>query len=103
MAKVKKTITENITEEPPSVTLDEVQEITQEPEQKYISIPDIPAQMEETVEINEQSANQVYNEPKPDTDEVLFLKQILEIQEQGGFGKHLHDLIYDRIKSLQCQ
>ncbi|MCL5460372.1 hypothetical protein M3M33_17170, partial [Loigolactobacillus coryniformis] len=33
-------------------------------------------------------------------DEVLFLKRILHIQHSGGFGRHLDDIIYDRIKEL---
>ncbi len=53
-----------------------------------ISVPDVPAQMEPEVP------------EKPDSDEVRFLKQILHIQEVGGFGKHLHGIINDRIKSL---
>ncbi len=53
-----------------------------------ISVPDIPSQIEpEVVE-------------KPESDEVRFLKKILHIQEVGGFGKHLHGIINDRIKEL---
>jgi len=49
-----------------------------------IYIPDIPAQMVDTVKETE----------------VDFLYKILHIQEEGGFGRHLHPLIKERIKSL---
>lgn len=48
-------------------------------------IPEIPAQLE----------------VKEDTDEIRFLKNILHIQENGGFGRHLHGIINERIKELQ--
>lgn len=60
-----------------------------EVEQHLIYVPDIPAQAISVIE------------EKPDTDEILFLKRIMQIQEEGGFGKHLHDIINERIKSLK--
>lgn len=75
------------TEEP---GLDENQQGLTEP----ISIPDIPAQMEE-----KKASNTVEHTDVVET-EVNFLKRILYIQESGGFGKHLDKLINDRIKTL---
>jgi len=69
-----------------------------------IFIPEIPAQIIEKpviVKAGEGKANDVFITEKPDTDEVIFLKQILHIQEVGGFGRHLHEFIKDRIKSLK--
>lgn len=56
-----------------------------------ISIPDIPAQMED---------NSVPEEPTGET-EVEFLERILSIQDNGGWGKHLHPVIKERIKNIQ--
>ena len=39
---------------------------------------------------------------EPETDEIRFLKGILDIQETGGWGRHLHDLINERIKQLKA-
>lgn len=36
-----------------------------------------------------------------ESDEILFLRRILRIQDEGGFGRHLNDLINDRIKELK--
>ena len=52
-----------------------------------IYIPDTPMQ-EEVVE-------------KPESDEILFLRRILQIQNEGGFGRHLNGIINERIKSLK--
>ena len=38
-----------------------------------------------------------------DTEEVAFLKQIHTVQNNGGFGKHLNEMINDRIKELQSK
>jgi hypothetical protein len=53
-----------------------------------IYIPDIPAQMEPV-------------EQKPDSDEVIFLLQLLHRQHEGGFGHHLDNEINERIKYLR--
>lgn len=70
-------------------------------------VPDIPAQMEEQQEeiIPEEELAEAVPEPLPveaavSSDEKTFLLRILQIQEEGGFGKHLHDIIYERIKQL---
>lgn len=93
MAKAakQKPVEPSLTEEQPT---EEVLEQPKEQEQEPLFVPDIPAQMEEP-------KVQKVTEEKPDTDEVLFLRRILQIQEEGGFGKHLHDLINERIKSLK--
>jgi hypothetical protein len=62
------------------------QETVVEEEMAKIYIPDIPAQI-------------IVQEPKQET-EIQFLYKILQIQENGGFGRHLDRLILDRIKSL---
>jgi hypothetical protein len=38
-----------------------------------------------------------------DTDEVAFLKRIYAIQNEGGFGRHLNDLLNERIKELKTK
>jgi hypothetical protein len=71
-------------------------------EQEYVYIPDIPAQMDEVNPDNKSTtANAEIKMVVKKSDEVEFLERILNIQEQGGFGRHLHDLIYERIKSLK--
>lgn len=73
--------------EQPIVENTEPETVVEEPvkeEMPKIYIPDIPAQMVE---------------PVAET-EVEFLYRILMIQEEGGFGRHLHPLIKERIKSL---
>ncbi len=100
MAKVKKVAEENIEQpdviqEQPEITNDDVSENKEEeiiPEtqvSEVINIPDIPAQMD----------NSVPDEPKGET-EIEFLYRILHIQEDGGFGRHLNGIINERIKSL---
>jgi len=37
---------------------------------------------------------------KPETEEILFLRKILHIQHEGGFGRHLDVIINERIKEL---
>jgi hypothetical protein len=39
-------------------------------------------------------------EEKPESDEVVFLRRILHIQHDGGFGRHLDEIINERIKEL---
>lgn len=66
-----------------------------------VSNPDIPAQVEEK-EIKEISESPVQiMQAVPESDEILFLKRILYIQHTGGFGRHLDDIIYERIKELK--
>jgi len=57
-------------------------------EAAYIYIPDTPMQ-QEVVEI-------------PESDEILFLRRILFIQNDGGFGRHLNGIINERINSLKA-
>lgn len=49
-------------------------------------IPDIPAQM---------------IEEEKESDEILFLRRVLKIQDDGGFGRHLNEIINERIKALK--
>lgn len=92
MAKAKKTkiedeeIIEQHIMEDIEPTAEESEEGAVEKEMPKIYIPDIPAQM-------------IVQEPKQET-EIQFLYKILQIQENGGFGRHLDRLILDRIKSL---
>lgn len=37
----------------------------------------------------------------PETDEVIFLRKIMQIQDDGGWGKHLHSVINERINQLK--
>lgn len=76
--------------EQPIVENNEHETVVEEPvkeEMPKFYIPDIPAQMLEE-EVPEES------------DEIQFLRRILNIQNDGGFGRHLDRLILDRIKSL---
>jgi len=70
------------------------QETVVEEEISKIYIPDIPAQI-----VTEEPLKLQVSEPKKET-EIQFLYKILQIQENGGFGRHLDRLILDRIKSL---
>lgn len=83
MAKAIKKDPENITE--------------QQGIETPVSTPDIPAQMEEQLPI----AQVVYAIEEKESDEILFLRRILHIQHTGGFGRHLDDIIYERIKELK--
>ncbi len=77
-------------------TVEEIKEpIIEEVEIPKIYIPDVPAQM---IEEKKEDIS-VPEEPKGET-EIEFLQRILFIQEDGGFGMHLHKLINNRIKSL---
>lgn len=37
----------------------------------------------------------------PESDEILFLRKLMQIQEDGGWGKHLHSVINERINQLK--
>lgn len=92
MAKSKKT------EEQPEMPKVDIEQ------PKFTYVPDIPAQIIEdnisaTVETKHISSIIVVEDKE--CDEVLFLRRILRIQEEGGFGRHLNDLINDRIKELK--
>ena len=92
MAKAKKVITE------PQVaqmaqTPDSLAEIVDIPK---IFVPDIPAQEEVKKVVKEE---EVIVSNKPIT-EIEFLKYILHKQHTGGFGRHLDELINERIKSI---
>lgn len=87
-AKKEKVVEEDIIEQP-IVENTEPETVVEEPVKEEIPkfyIPDIPAQM--TVQESKQET------------EIQFLYKILQIQENGGFGRHLDRLILDRIKSL---
>lgn len=93
MATKKKLLTESpeeieVNDDKENETLTEIQE--DQTKDEYVSIPDIPAQLDVSVP----------EEPKGET-EVQFLQRILNKQHQGGFGRHLDDMINDRIKSLK--
>ena len=72
---------ENLTEKLPEETF---------VDKSSIYIPDIPAQMID---------NSKPEEPSGET-ETEFLLRILNIQYEGGFGRHLDRIITERIKSL---
>ena len=85
MAKAKKEVVEIHQEEVVETPVEDTTEIVEEKvveslfgEKKDESIPELP---------------------KGET-EVDFLQRILNIQHIGGFGRHLDDIIYDRIKFL---
>lgn len=78
------TVPEAIVEQPEETT--EVPEEVVEVAALPIFVPDIPAQI---IEVDEY------------TDEIVFLRRVLDIQREGGFGRHLDVLINDRIKSLK--
>lgn len=66
-------------------------------------VPDVPAQMEElqSVQIVEDKVEVVEVIEKAESSEILFLKKILEIQHNGGWGKHLDGVINERINELK--
>jgi len=93
MAKAKKVVTE----------------VTELETEQPIHIPDIPAQMTdeqaETVKEETDFTQSVTEDVKveyiaPENDEVRFLKAILHKQHTGCFGRHLDDMINERIKTL---
>ncbi len=58
----------------------------------------------ETTDSEEQKEEIVIEptvEVEPESSEVLFLKRILHIQHEGGFGRHLDDIINERINELK--
>jgi hypothetical protein len=85
MAKAKK-----IVEETPEVT-----PIIEDTES--VVVPDV---IEPIVEEPKEEKKAAIKKEVTEKDEVLFLKRILHIQHSGGFGRHLDDIIYDRIKEL---
>ena len=40
---------------------------------------------------------------KPESEEVLFLRKLLQIQDEGCWGKHLHGIINERINELNAK
>jgi len=93
--KVKEVVVEEVKEIEPTVEVIEetaAEPIAEELEIPTIYIPDIPAQMIETKTSEHET-------PTVET-EIDFLQRILNIQENGGFGRHLNGIIYERIKSL---
>lgn len=98
MAKIKKVvegaeeqIPENIDSDHPineSTASQETEELMPVKKENPIYIPDIPAQMIEPV-VNDNKET-----------ETEFLLRILQIQEDGGFGRHLNGIIYERIKLI---
>lgn len=58
----------------------------------------IDAEVVETIEIVDVNEEV---EIKKESDEILFLRTILEIQDNGGWGKNLHPIINDRINYLK--
>lgn len=86
----EETVVNDITEtlsEPETTTTEPVTEVVEEP----IYVPEVPAQIEEhtsNIEVTE-------------TDEILFLRSILDKQRSGGFGRHLDGMINERINFLK--
>lgn len=37
----------------------------------------------------------------PESDEIVFLRKLMQIQEDGGWGRHLHSVINERINKLK--
>lgn len=37
----------------------------------------------------------------PESDEIVFLRKLMQIQEYGGWGRHLHSVINERINQLK--
>ena len=66
-------------------------------------IPDIPAQMEEVESIEVVKEVVAAIEEVVETDEVSFLKRILLIQHNGGWGRHLDGVINERIDALKSK
>lgn len=97
MAKAKKVVEDNKEEtnieEPVNLSVSETEVMAEEKNEepileKPVYIPDIPAQM-----IEPDSSNEIETE-------VDFLLRILQIQEDGCFGRHLNKIIQDRIKLI---
>lgn len=90
MAKIKK-------------TEEQKEQVIESEQPKFTYVPDIPAQMiDDSVSATvEPSIISVSVVEEKECDEILFLRRILRIQEEGGFGRHLNDLINGRIKELK--
>jgi hypothetical protein len=80
LATEDNTVSESTTELEPSVT-------------NFVHVPDIPAQMSD-----EQEFSLIKTLHKES--EAEFLTRILHIQHEGGFGRHLDEIIKERINSL---
>ena len=75
-------------------------------EEKTIYTPDVPAQMvdsEIVKDVKEISLPLEKLKVVPDSEEVVFLRRVLQIQREGGFGRHLDVLINDRINELKSK
>lgn len=97
-AKKEKVVEEEIIEEKPTEKLPE-KVIFEAPlsnvmEQGRIVhpvyVPDMPSQMDDSIPEN----------PKGET-EIEFLQRVLHKQHDGGFGRHLDEMINERIKELR--
>lgn len=66
-----------------------------------IFIPDVPAQMEEELQSVQIVEDKVEIVEEVQSDEISFLKKLLDIQHSGGWGRHLDDVINERINSLK--
>jgi hypothetical protein len=69
-------------------------------EETPVQIVDAPAEPAVIIETLESKPEPKAIEVK-DSDEVSFLKLLYRVQNDGGFGKHLNELIENRIKELQ--
>ena len=58
-----------------------------------IFIPDVPAQMEEELQSVQIVEDKVEIVEEVQSDEISFLKKLLDIQHSGGWGRHLDDVI----------
>ena len=64
-------------------------------------IPDVPAQMEGELQSIQIVEDKVEIFEEVESDEILFLKRLLFIQNSGGWGKHLDGVINERINELK--
>lgn len=67
--------------------------------EEFTYIPDIPAQMIEEPVVTKAEIDLAAD--TLESEEIIFLRKILKIQEEGCFGRHLNQLIYERIKELK--
>lgn len=64
---------------------------------EWVDVPDIPI-----IGIKkEEITNKIVGNIVEDTDEILFLRSILDYQREGGWGRHLDEKINNRIKQLK--
>lgn len=76
--------------------------IKQKKEDFFEYIPDMPCQMMGLINnLKNTNMNEQKKEIKEDSEEVKLLKKILYIQHNGGWGRHLDQIIYDRLKLLE--